>query len=458
MRMQHIALVCEAEGVDGSELSRVSAALQRQITDHLRPAWGALGTVDPFLKIEDVPRGYWPLVLTREAPTDGFGNCADGGGKPPTRVRYSSNWSLEASRACLDILINPDGTRTVSAPSPRAPHALSLILVEACAPCSGLPYFLSDVLVSDFALPVYYGSVGAGRRDRYSHRGALTQPFQVAEGGHLSWFEPETGTWWRRTRIEDRQRDARLVSRGSRAQLAKALTAATARDGEPERPARRALSIPPPPPPSRSSRPPSPPVAARARLPPPPIPRPAGSSKVDAPVPPAFPLRSFGSPPGPSADKRSSAPPSPIPHSPPPVVQPKPLFRGVSSRALKTIWLSFAAALLLAVWVRERARITRRGAMPEGLTTQAPPTGQTPSPLARAKPFAESAAQLVPEVTPLKSALPELRAAPRTRSAAPDVSLRARRQTPNSQVEAVEAPPVEGSSVEAVEELLGSRI
>src|SRR5688572_30139914 len=119
MLARHIAVVPEAEGVNVSELARVSAALQRQVTRDVCPIWGVVATVDAFPYLEDIPIGYWPIVLTfcelgREA-----GVHIDASGQPYAQVQMSRNWSLAASRACLEMLINPLGTRTVTAPSLR---------------------------------------------------------------------------------------------------------------------------------------------------------------------------------------------------------------------------------------------------------------------------------------------------------------------------------------------------
>lgn len=64
MLTQHIALVPEAYGVNPSELARVSAAIRKQVTRDLAPLWGITATVDSFPCIEDVPPGYWPIILS----------------------------------------------------------------------------------------------------------------------------------------------------------------------------------------------------------------------------------------------------------------------------------------------------------------------------------------------------------------------------------------------------------
>src|ERR1043166_5615579 len=59
-----IALVPEYASFDMRELLRVSAAIQKQIVRDVAPIWGVTATVDPFERLEDVPIGYWPVILT----------------------------------------------------------------------------------------------------------------------------------------------------------------------------------------------------------------------------------------------------------------------------------------------------------------------------------------------------------------------------------------------------------
>jgi hypothetical protein len=59
--MRQLALVSESTQVPKSDVSKVSAALQKQATRDLAPIWDISATVDAFEKLEDVPIGYWPI-------------------------------------------------------------------------------------------------------------------------------------------------------------------------------------------------------------------------------------------------------------------------------------------------------------------------------------------------------------------------------------------------------------
>ena len=66
MLVTHIALVPDSpDAVDSNELARVSAAIQRQVMRDFGPRWNVTATVDAFPRLEEVPLGYWPVILTR---------------------------------------------------------------------------------------------------------------------------------------------------------------------------------------------------------------------------------------------------------------------------------------------------------------------------------------------------------------------------------------------------------
>src|SRR4030095_16128510 len=98
MLLRHVALVSETNQITFSQLSRVSAALQKQASRDLAPTWNTKATVDPFDKLEDVPIGYWPIVIMDNINTPGAaGVHEDKDGQPFALVQASPGWSLTAS-------------------------------------------------------------------------------------------------------------------------------------------------------------------------------------------------------------------------------------------------------------------------------------------------------------------------------------------------------------------------
>ena len=119
MLIQHIALVPESDQLDLSQLARVSAALQKQVLRDVLPFWRVGASVDAFPRFEDVPAGYWPIVVTYRELGGNAGVHIDRNGQPFAQVQAADNWSLDASRACLELLINPFENRTTNARSAR---------------------------------------------------------------------------------------------------------------------------------------------------------------------------------------------------------------------------------------------------------------------------------------------------------------------------------------------------
>lgn len=216
MLTQHIALVPESYGMDLSELARASAALQKQVTRDLAPRWGVTATVDAFPRLDDVPAGYRPIVLTFQSLNGRVGIHLDHNGQPYALIEMTPLWSLHASRACLEMLINPFGLRTASTRSPRSDQQPVELLLEICAPCQDARYGyeINGVLVSDFCTPAYFGV--STNDPRYSFGGSIDAPFQVLPGGHLTFREVLTDRWWRKSYHDDCELEAELQRDGAR--------------------------------------------------------------------------------------------------------------------------------------------------------------------------------------------------------------------------------------------------
>jgi hypothetical protein len=194
MLLQHIALLSTVPSINASELALVGAALQKQVSRDLSPLWDIIATVDVFPTFEDVPLGYWPLIVVDDAPEPGLHK--DFNHQPIAYVINGSTWSLAASHELIEMLIEPTGDRTVAGDAPVDGGGRVEFLVEACDPCQDVAfaYTVNGVLVSDFCTKVYFDPVAAPSI-RYSFRGAITKPHEVLEGGYLTWREPASQHW-----------------------------------------------------------------------------------------------------------------------------------------------------------------------------------------------------------------------------------------------------------------------
>jgi hypothetical protein len=210
MPTRHIALVPES-GMNPSELARVSAGLQKQVTRDLAPIWEVSATVDPFPSLEDVPAGYWPVVLTFRDLGGEAGIHVDANGQPYAIIEMSPSWSLTASHVCLEMLTDPFGGRTFPGLSPRSDQGDVEFMGGICDACEhpDSAYLVNDVLVSDFCTPAYWER-SAPSTERRSFTGALEQSLQVLPGGHLSWYDPATNSWWLRRHADGALSDIKV--------------------------------------------------------------------------------------------------------------------------------------------------------------------------------------------------------------------------------------------------------
>jgi hypothetical protein len=194
----HVALVSELKEISSSELTSVSAALQSQVLRDFAPVWDVQASVDAFTSLDDIPLGYWPVIVEKEIDTPGAAGVHENkdDGQPFALVQFSDSWSLTASHETLEMLADPSGNRLIGNPSPADGKTPVQILVEVCDPSedSQFAYDINGVMVADFYTPHFFDRV-ASSGVQYSHTGAIEKPRQVLEGGYISWRDPASGEW-----------------------------------------------------------------------------------------------------------------------------------------------------------------------------------------------------------------------------------------------------------------------
>jgi hypothetical protein len=203
----HLALTSEVQGHDPSDVARVAAALQRQATRDFEPIWNISATVDAFPRLEDVPVGYWPMIVETDINVPGAaGVHEDKDGQPFALIAMSDSWSLTASHEMLEMLADPFGRRLIPGTSPKRGQGRVEFLVEVCDPCeaANFAYTVDGILVSDFYTPHFFDPTDSPGT-RYSYTGALTEPRQVLRGGYLSWHDPASDHWWQETFFTQRR-------------------------------------------------------------------------------------------------------------------------------------------------------------------------------------------------------------------------------------------------------------
>jgi len=213
--MRHVALVSETPNISFSELTRVSAALQKQAMRDLGPVWEIQATVDAFADLDDVPVATWPIILEEDIGVeDAAGIHEDQDGQPFALVTAEQGWSLTASHELVEMLVDPFGRRLTEGQSTKQGQGRVQFLVEPCDPSEAaeFAYVINGVTLSDFYTPKYF-STQFNPADQYSHTGAIKRPRQVLKGGYLSWHDPVTDHWFQETFFEGNKSKFRDLGR-----------------------------------------------------------------------------------------------------------------------------------------------------------------------------------------------------------------------------------------------------
>jgi hypothetical protein len=198
----HVALVPHQVNLSSPELTRVAAALSKQVHKDFSPIWKVDATVDAFARLQDVPPDYWPLIVVADVK-GAAGYHQDKHGQPYSLIEFSADWSMTASHECLEMLADPFGRRLRSANlldqavKLGMPQRRVRYIVEVCDPSeSGAAgYQVNGVLVSDFYTPNFFDPVAVSGV-RYSFTGKVTAPRQVLKDGYISWHDPVDGHWY----------------------------------------------------------------------------------------------------------------------------------------------------------------------------------------------------------------------------------------------------------------------
>lgn len=198
MLVTQLALVADTDRITSSQLNRVAAALQKQAIRDFQAVWDVTATVDGFDQLEDVPVGYWPMIVRDDIDVPGAaGVHLDKEGQPFALIQYSDSWSLTSSHEMLEMLVDPFGNRLVAGQSPQPDQGRVEFLVEVADPSEDarFGYQVNGMLVSDFFTPNFYDPLPAPGV-RYSFGGYITAPRTIREGGYISWHEPVSDHWW----------------------------------------------------------------------------------------------------------------------------------------------------------------------------------------------------------------------------------------------------------------------
>lgn len=208
MFLQQLALISEVNGITLSQLTRVSAAIQKQVMRDFTSVWSTDATCDAFTTLEDVPIGYWPIIIRDDI---GFAGAAgihlDQDNQPFALVQFTNRWELTVSHEALEMLADPFGNRLIAGDSIKPGQGRVEYLVEVCDPSEDVrfSYTVNGISVSDFYSPRFFDPAKTSGA-RYSFTGAIRRPREVLKNGYLSWRDPASNHWWQQIYFGARKR------------------------------------------------------------------------------------------------------------------------------------------------------------------------------------------------------------------------------------------------------------
>jgi hypothetical protein len=214
MPVQLVVLVNESSmPLTSDRLKEVARALQIQVVRDFEPIWNESAHVS-VADSANVPAGASPIrIVDRSAE---LGVHSEENGRASAIVRATSDWTVTASHELLEMLVDPEGNRTIEGRDIDPDHRGRRVeyLVEVCDPCQVYDYTVGTVPVSNFVTQEYFREESsAGKVD---FLGRLTSPLQVPKGCQLSWWDVQYRSWHQWQANGRVVRDAPTADAGSR--------------------------------------------------------------------------------------------------------------------------------------------------------------------------------------------------------------------------------------------------
>jgi hypothetical protein len=198
MQTQLVAVINQSDNLTPGAIDKAAAAVQKQVINDFAPVWDVTAMVSAFPSLEQMPLGYWPVVVRDDIGVKDKGaHLGEFGKKVFALVLFTGKkWTVTLSHEILEMLVDPFGTHFKTGPSVRDDQGEVEYLYEICDPCQSdqCAYLVNgDQWVSDFVTPSFYNGFGPGA---YSFTGKVGGPRQVLPNGYMTWRDPLTDELW----------------------------------------------------------------------------------------------------------------------------------------------------------------------------------------------------------------------------------------------------------------------
>jgi len=199
-----ISIINASTVLNDNEIRPVVNALQQQVTNDFRPAWGIDAELTFVPTGATPPTGTWWLTIlddSDQAGALGYHDLTPDGlplGKvfAGTDMKYGNSWTVTASHELLEMLADPNINLTVFVQN--AITTGTLYAYEVCDACESdnNGYNIGNVLVSDFVYPSWFESFRTEGSTQFDQTNHIQTPLQLLSGGYIGIFNVTDGTGW----------------------------------------------------------------------------------------------------------------------------------------------------------------------------------------------------------------------------------------------------------------------
>jgi hypothetical protein len=204
-----ISVINESTVLTDADVTPVVAALQQQVTNDFRPAWGTDAELRMVPQGTQPINGSWWLVILDDSDQAGALGYHDltPDGLPIGKVFAASDltagtsWTVTASHELLEMLADPNINLTVFVQD--ANTGGTLYAYEVCDACEddSFGYTIDNVLVSDFVYPSWFESFRT-QGSQFDRINQIQAPLQLLKGGYIGIFNVTAGTGWQQLTAE----------------------------------------------------------------------------------------------------------------------------------------------------------------------------------------------------------------------------------------------------------------
>ena len=216
-----VSVINESTVIADRDVPAVVAALQKQVTNDFRPAWGVDAELAIVAKGTQPPNGSWWLVLlddSDQANALGYHDLTSEGlpiGKvfAASDLKAGTSWTVTASHELLEMLGDPNINLTVFVQN--SDTAGVLYAYEVCDACEedSFGYQIDNVLLSDFVYPSWFENFRAEGSTQFDRMNKIQNPLQLLAGGYIGVFNVNSGSGWQQQTAE--KRPTNLLYRGA---------------------------------------------------------------------------------------------------------------------------------------------------------------------------------------------------------------------------------------------------